>query len=494
MADPTTARIQAPKASALYSGNVESQHRVTPAKGGGHSRDLWSRAVTLTWALVLFGSLGMAGCGSTTGKERQNVLLITLDTTRADHLATYGYFRETTPHLDALARESVVFEQFLVPMATTLPTHMSIFTGVWPLEHGVLANIKHGGLVYESSDQIQSAVEVFQQAGYRTAGFVSAAPLKEGTGIEAGFKNYDEPAGPSRVALRTVERARGWLRRWSSHQVRPFFLWVHVFDPHAPLTPPPPYDSVYEPEDALDRFLMEREAQAAVRVSGEPLDPVRAANLYDGELAYMDACLGPLLQDVLGADWGKETIIVVAGDHGEGLGGHGVAGHGGVWGEQIHAPFWIRAPGVKAGRRGYPVTAVDVMPTLMSLLAIPGTDRFLSQASGSDVLANETQRPLLHLPVDRASTDREQGARAVTVGHTRYRVSEGRGRLFDLDKDRHELRDEAGLWPLTAHYMEAWLHEMEEGQRARGTSLGRVPPKPADRDRIEQLEALGYVN
>ena len=494
MADPTTARIQAPKASALYSGNVESQHGVIPAKGRGHSLRLWSRALTWAWGAILLGLWGAGGCVSGVEQEKQNVLLITLDTTRADHLATYGYFRETTPHLDALARESVVFEQFLVPMATTLPTHMSIFTGVWPLEHGVLANIKHGGLVVEPSEQLHSVVEVFRDAGYRTAGFVSAAPLKQGTGVEHGFKNYDEPEAPSRIAFRTVDKARGWLRRWSSHKVRPFFLWVHVFDPHAPLTPPPPFDTTYAPEPSLERFLGEREATASVRVSGEPLDPVRAANLYDGELAYMDACLGPLLQDVLSADWGKDTVIVVAGDHGEGLGGHGVAGHGGVWGEQIHAPFWIRAPRLAAGRRAYPVTAVDVMPTLVSLLQIPGGERFLDQASGYDVLAGAPNRPLLHLPVGRAPTDADPAARALTVGHIRYRESARDGSLYDLRDDRHELMDEAPYWPLTTHYMRQWLHESAEQQEVRGAQLGRVTPKPADRATIEQLEALGYVN
>jgi arylsulfatase A-like enzyme len=434
------------------------------------------------------------GCGGQPDTARQNVLLITLDTTRADHLATYGYFRETTPHLDRLAGESVVFDQFLVPMATTLPTHTSIFTGAWPLEHGVLANIKHGGMVHRSSESLESVVEVFQRAGYRTAGFVSASPLKRGTGVEQGFKNFDEPEAPSRNAFRTVDRARGWLRRWSSHQARPFFLWVHLFDPHTPLAPPPPYDTLYEPDPELDAFLRERAVSPSARVSGLEVDPVQTTNLYDGELSYMDACLGPLLQDLAKAEWWDQTVVVVAGDHGEGLGGHGVAGHGGVWGEQIHAPLWIRAASLEPGRRSFPVTAVDVMPTLVSWLKLEGAEQFLAQSSGRDVLGAAPQRPILHLPADRHVPEPSQATKALTVGGTRYRAGGSGSLLFDLEEDAHELHDVASYWPLTHHYMGVWLEDMEREQRARGEALGRASPSSMDADRIEELEALGYVN
>src|SRR5262249_36970990 len=146
--------------------------------------------------------------------DRPNVLILTLDTTRADHLRSFGYLRRTTPNLDRLARRSFVFPNAWAPMATTLPSHTSLLTGAWPLEHGVLATIGHGGRRTLPTDALVPVPERFRRAGWQTAAFVSATPLAEGTGIERGFEKFDHaPDKLVRKAWGTTDAACGWLRR-----------------------------------------------------------------------------------------------------------------------------------------------------------------------------------------------------------------------------------------------------------------------------------------
>ena len=154
------------------------------------------RRITATqaWLLPLAVCLALAGCRQRIDVSgHPNIVLITLDTTRADHLGAYGYFRDTSPRIDAFAEESIVFEHAIAPMATTLPTHVSILTATYPLEHGVLANVMHGGRRFVPAAGLRSFATVCREQGYRTAAFVSAAPLKRDSGIQAGFEEFFEP-------------------------------------------------------------------------------------------------------------------------------------------------------------------------------------------------------------------------------------------------------------------------------------------------------------
>jgi hypothetical protein len=267
--------------------------------------------------------LVLLGCGAPEPPPYPNILLVTLDTTRADRLGVYGYHRDTSPHIDALAERAVVFDHFVVPMATTLRTHVSVLTGTHPLEHGVLANIRHGGARFVTSPGLRTFAEFLGELGYQTAAFVSATPLKRGTGIEHGFEHFSEPRGAARTADVTTGEVVRHLKRRSRRA--PHFTWVHFYDPHSPFEPPEPHAARFRADEAQRAWVAERAMAPAHRPHGKALDPLIDGDLYDGEIAFMEEQIGALL--------------------------------GSVWMEQLHAPWLIVAPGQKPRRVARTVTA-----------------------------------------------------------------------------------------------------------------------------------------
>jgi len=449
-------------------------------------------------ALVLLLSSWLGACGA--GSEPvapaaappfagPDVVLVTIDTLRADHLRCYGYFRETSPNLDALAQESLLFERCLAPMATTLPTHTSMLTGVWPEEHGVLANLRKQ-TIYERDPTLVTLAELFADAGYDTAAFVGAFPLRRAGGLGNGFALYDEPEGRHRRAEETTERALAWLARERS---APLFLWVHYYDPHSDYDPPPPYDKAFHREPALTAWLAER---AIVRLGkretkrqGRPVVAEHSTNLYDGEILYTDAQLGRLLAALRARPRWSETGVVVLGDHGEGLNQHDEPGHGLTWDEQLHIPFLLRWPGLDPGRVRALVSAVDLAPTVLGRLPLPGAERLLARASGTDVLAKGfTERALLAQTSER----KEQfGREVVALTGPRWKYADlGHGGevLYDLSQDPHELTDVAGEHPELLAELRAEAQRLIEEQRARGG--GGV--REATAEERSALEELGY--
>ena len=450
--------------------------------------------------------LATGACGASGGPEptagrrsvvipgRPNVLLVTLDTTRADHLSCYGYFRETTPDLDALASESVVFERCLAPMSTTLPTHTSLFTGVWPEEHGVLSNIREN-MVYERDPELVTLAEVFADAGYDTAAFVSAFPLRPEVQLTDGFASYDapDPGRRERSAETTTLRALAWL---DQPREAPFFLWVHYFDPHNPHRTPDRDFRVHQTDRALREWLAERSvASSSYRhvikrtEKGRAVDLLKDANGYDDELLYMDHHLGRILEEVRGSSW-DETIVIVVGDHGEGLNQHREAGHGFAWDEQLRVPLILRAPGLAARREGALVSVVDVGPTLLGMLELPGEERFLERSRGVDVLdAAYRTRPLLGQSSQRAARTGFREDVAITTQDWKYmRRSDGGEALYDLQRDPHELHDVAVLHPELVDELRRTADRLLEEQRGRGGGSRRA----ATRAETEALRRLGY--
>ena len=286
------------------------------------------------------GAANLAGAAA-----RANLLVVTLDTTRADHLGCYGYAPPTSPNLDRLAREGVLVERALVTVPMTLPSHTSLFTGRLPSQHGVREN----GLFRVAPDQ-QLLAEVLRDAGWRTGAFVSGFSLVASCGLDQGFEVYDDKfttvasggvAQLERRADRTVAAAIAWLDSLnvasgvpggsggSGGNSQPWFLWLHLFDAHAPYEPPPPFAG-------------------------------RFAQPYDGEIAFADAELGRLCDHLATRGQLDGTLVVVTADHGEGLGDHGEKLHGlFLYDSTVWVPLVLRHPalgrGVQAegaGRRG----------------------------------------------------------------------------------------------------------------------------------------------
>jgi arylsulfatase A-like enzyme len=448
--------------------------------------------------LALAFLLGLPACGS--GSPAPNFVFVTLDTTRADHLGLYGYFRDTSPALDAFGRRSIVFERCIVPMATTLPTHTSLFTATQPLEHGVLANSTQGGSRFVPSARLKSFAQIAGESGWRTAGFVSSVVLARGSGIEAGFAQFDQPESEQRDAEATTAAALAWLA--ATPEV-PFLLWVHYFDAHWPYAPPPRYREMFETGPELEAWIAESRTPATVlRPLANQTEQTRVSiNLYDGELRFQDDQLARLLAALEARpDW-ERTVVVIAGDHGEGLGQHGEAAHGGTWEEQLRAPLVIRIPGEPPRRVAELVTMVDVIPTLLSRLPGSPFAALLHQASGRDALAPGARS----LPIFSQDTGRQRpdtGYRwALTSDRWKLiRTLEPDGRvrrqLFDRSADPFELQDVSEGHPQVVEPLSAALEAALDAQRRKGAELrdrrapATTPPDPA---LLEQLRALGYA-
>ena len=297
--------------------------------------------------LALLGAASIAaGCGGDDASgAHASAVLITLDTTRADALGCYGGRAGVTPNLDALARESVLFENARSVAPLTLPAHASMLTGLWPTRHGLRDN----GLraLPESATTI---AERAREKGLETAAFVSAVVLDRAWGLAQGFDVYDQPdADPAATTVHIAERpsstvvdaAIAWLR--GRDRERPFLLWVHLFDPHSPYEPPPEFRA---------------------RAGGDA---------YLGEVAAADAAVGRLLATLREQDALERTLVVVVADHGEALGQHGEPSHSIFCYEPtIRVPLLVRrADGARAGERVVePASVVDVEPTIASALGL----------------------------------------------------------------------------------------------------------------------------
>src|SRR5262245_14815313 len=308
---------------------------------------LGAAALTAGWFVIARGRAPQADLRSIPG---QNVLLVTIDTLRADALGAYGG-PASTPALDRLARDGVRFDFAHAHAVLTLPSHASILTGRYPFQHGIRDN---GG--YRLPSGARTLATLLKHAGYATAAFVAAFPVHSRFGLNEGFDIYDDHFGetrapaefvmPERPASAVVPLARDWIARRGT---TPWFCWVHVFDPHAPYQPPAPFDGQY------------------------------ASRPYYGEVAATDMALAPLLDDVRTAD--RPTLVVVTGDHGEALGDHGEETHGVfAYESTLRIPMIVAALGGSAKTRSEPVDGevssiaarhVDILPTILDAVAQP---------------------------------------------------------------------------------------------------------------------------
>jgi len=454
--------------------------------------------------------LAAGGC-CPPGSHMPDIVLVTLDTTRADHLGCYGYFRQTTPFLNRFAQRSIVFEDAIVPMATTLPTHTSILTGTYPLEHGVLANLAHTGHYFEPSAGLRSLAEICRDAGYQTAAFVSAVPLKRGSGIEAGFDHFVEPPPDDRErsAGETTRLVLEWL---DEQEERPMFLWVHYYDPHWPYEAPEEY-RIFEADDALDGWLEERRIPRRIfrKKAGKSEVSRESHNLYDAELRYLDHNLEQLFKRLRRRNRWTRTATLIVGDHGEALCQHGRTGHGWTWNEQVQAPMFLKIPGEKPRRVPWTVSVVDAIPTLLGRVRVPELDEFLEQARGRDVLA-PSFKPAPILSQDTGVRIDHPGALVYHHALTgdRWKLirieskvpDEERGgrpgvryRLFDRIADPHELIDLSAEMPELVQELDRQLEEMLESQRRHAELLGGGgrSARRADDELIDKLTGLGYM-
>ncbi len=403
-------------------------------------------------------------------RRHLNLVVITLDTTRADRLGAYGYQRAGTPNVDGLAQDGVLFEHASTAAPLTLPAHSTLFTGRFPPEHGVRDN---GGYFLNESEQ--TLAEVLKARGYATAGFIAAYVLDSKWGIAQGFDTYFDDFDLSKYKVMSmgaiqrpgnevVDRALPWI---DQHHASPFFAWIHLYDAHTPYTPPEPYKSLY------------------------PGDP------YQGEISFADAQVGRVVSLLRERSLLESTVVVVMGDHGESLNDHGEAGHGFfVYESTMHVPLVISAPfSTMRGRRvGDSVRSADVMPTVLDLLGVP--------KPANDVIDGVSVAPLM--AGAQAELGLEAYAEAVYPLHHfgwselralrqgRYKViAAPRPELYDLQDDPTETRN---LFPdrrALGDLMLGRLAQMEAHFRA--SLPARSEAVEIDPDAKARLAALGYV-
>ncbi len=326
---------------------------------------------------VLFGALlgGLLGSCSEAGPDRPSVILVTLDTTRADHLGCYGYGKNTSPAFDGLARAGARFDLCISSAAVTPVSHASIFSGREPQNHGVRVLFAASG--YRLPDDVPTLASVLREEGYATGAFLSAYPVSEEFGFDRGFDTFDNGLGESADGKMTVQDDsdfHGWdtskfQRRsdettdaalaWLQPVDEPFFLWIHYWDPHDP--------NLLPPVEHIRRFVPDFQQLTTWDLP-----------LYDAEIAYVDSQFQRVLDHLDEAGRADDTVVAVTSDHGEGWYEHDWHAHRILYQEQIHLPLILRGPGIAPGTTVPDlVRSIDVFPTMLDLVGLdtpPGVD------------------------------------------------------------------------------------------------------------------------
>ena len=315
------------------------------------------------------------------------VIVVVIYTLRADHLGTYGYARATSPNLDRWAREGRVFERAYSTSSWTLPSFGTLFTGYLPTRHraGAEANFERGKLVRggtQLSPSVQTVAEMFSAQGFKTGAVANNPFLGPPFGVDRGFEVYDHVPGDNHDIRRAdvmVDRSLALIDQWGGE---PFFLVVHLFDPHMDYDPPPEFRGKFS--GALNsRFSLPFHDIALRRgvtgVTDEDWEFIRAA--YDEEIAFVDQQLGRLRQGLIDRNLLNRTLVLLTADHGEELFDHGGFEHGhAMWEEVLRIPLVFWGPGISPGRESMPVSLTDVAPTLLDWIDVPIPEDFDGQS------------------------------------------------------------------------------------------------------------------
>lgn len=394
-----------------------------------------------------------------------NVLLVSVDTLRADHLGAYGS-KTPTPVIDALAREGVLFEKAVSQVPVTLPSHTCLLTGTYPVFNGVRDN---GSFRLDATHE--TLAEAFRRAGYHTGAFVGSFALDSRFGLDRGFDVYDDYYGDTseyndfaiseRPAESVLRSAMKWL---GTARDKPWFAFVHLYDPHAPYAPPPPFREQFR------------------------------SDLYRGEIAYVDRALGAFLEELRRMAPQEQTLIVLVSDHGEGLGEHGEKTHGMfAYDATLHVPLimsWkgVLSPGVRVASR---VRSIDVAPTLLALASLPP-------------LAAQQGSSLLPLVTGQERSDRESYFEALSFNlnrnwapltglylGTRKFIDLPVPELYDLARDPGELANLAPASARTSSDMRDALRRLVATSSTESTR--EIRKAEVDEETMARLRTLGYL-
>ena len=391
------------------------------------------------------------------------IILISIDTCRADYLSCYGYPRQTTPNIDAFARRAVRFEQAITQIPLTLPAHASMLTGTIPPYHGVRNNFN-----YKLHGRNTSIAEILQEQGYTTGAIVSAFVLDSRFGLDQGFDTYydnfigarEDASSLERKGGRTSELACQWLQE---HRNEKFFLFLHYYDPHEKYEPPEPFASGF------------------------------ADNLYAGEIAYTDYCIGRVIEKLKTLRLYDSALIIIVGDHGESLGEHGEKTHGYfMYQSTVWVPLIIKPPdGSRPSTVSEPVAVTDIVPTILGMLRIPAPD----EVQGRDLSSLFTQEPenkkqnAVYCEATDATRYGCNPLIGVVQGRWKY-IMVNKPELYDLSRDPNETKNLAETESERAQTLRGRLKRIMNEQSYLGETDSGMALDHASRQR---LESLGYV-
>lgn len=434
---------------------------------------------------IVLACLLLSGCSANSKPEEPaetarpkrdvNVVLITIDTLRADHVSCYAREAVPTPNIDSLATGGVRFANAFAQVPLTTPSHACILTGAYPQVHQLRDN---GGFVLDTA--VPTLATVLQQAGFTTGAFVGAAVLHHQYGLNRGFDTYVDDmraVGTGKLLPGVVAEVRGevvtqraldWLQSQQKAGVgntpgKRFLLWTHYYDPHFPYDPPPPYASHYRKDS------------------------------YSGEIAYTDAQVGKLLKGLHDLGLKDRTLIVLMADHGEGLGEHGEFLHGVfLYDTTMHVPLLVAGPDILPGRVvEQQVRSIDVMPTIVGYLGLSAGDKVQGQtlvaalSEGQPAPATLSYMETLYPKTSHGWSE----LRAVRSGQWKF-IMAPTPELYDLKADPTEQRNLRQERPSEAGELERHVWEIA-GPRAQ---LGRLERRPVDAQTLRELQSLGYAS
>ena len=439
---------------------------------------------------ALLAAVLLLACGNPAGDRgaegARPIILLDIDSLRADHLGCYGSSRATSPNIDALAADAVRFEWAFSQAPDTAPAQASLLTGLYPSSHGLVDQL------HRLPDEAQTLAEMLVAHGYATAAFVDGGFLSEEFGFAQGFDVYDNSRGEG---LATIgPKVLEYLR---AHAAEPFLLVVHSYDPHPPYDPPEPcrsrmLEGLGPPGEGFDASLQALEAARAA-LAAEPPRPLPASDLerlealYDGEVCHVDSWVGRILDQVRELGLDRRAVIVLASDHGQEFQEHGLLLHDGLYSTVTRVPLLLRLPaGEHAGVVPKIVETVDVVPTLLDLVGVE-IPAAVQGASLLPLIRGQGTPPYL------AFGERAGGHAFVALGAFRMVLdgATGQAELYNFLEDPLELTDLAAAEPKRVEVLK--LHLEAHRQRLADASLGAEGGGQLGQDTLEQLKTLGYV-
>jgi len=459
----------------------------------------------LALLLLVGGVRGAGALDAWLASRGPNLVMISIDTLRADRLGAYGYSLPTSPRLDRLAAEGVLVEDVYSQSPKTTPSHMTLLTSLYPCVHGVEL-WWHDQPAHVLSPAVYTLAEVLKNAGYATVAFTGGGQVDRSRGFDQGFDRYSHG--------QELEKTLHWL---DTHRRGKFFLFFHTYMVHDPYVHPLRWVRLFDAEyrggvlDTVERLLREEDGRGGPEVYSEnrherfwasvrhddPADVQFVARLYDAGIRRMDeTVLGPLLDRLDALGLSDNTLVVFTSDHGEAFAEHGHFGHDDLHGETLRVPLVLRFPGrLAAGRRvAGRARLLDVMPTVLDLLAVPAPPLVQGRSLGPQLTrqSDSTDGEAVVSEYDQRGAGRVH--ESVRRGRLSYIVEDNHEHLFDLVDDPGEANDLVNTRPTETAALRTVLAGW--GEECRGLASrfgpGDVIVRP-DAERARQLRALGYV-